>query len=135
MKSACSWNRIYCVPRLADEDLKRGEQPLREYEQSLRKESNVANWGDLNWRFHSSLYTAANRPRCLSIARNIHNNADRYVRLHLFLVKKTKRANEEHREILKLCQKRDVEKACLALEKHIAQAGESLAEYFRERRI
>jgi hypothetical protein len=33
-----------------------------------------------------------------------------------------------------LCQNRDVERACRALEKHIAQAGQSLAEYFRERR-
>jgi DNA-binding GntR family transcriptional regulator len=122
------------VPQLTDEDLKRSERTLKEYEQALKKKSNVANWGERNWRFHSSLYAAASRPRCLSIATNIHNNADRYVRLHLFLVKETKQANEEHREILKLCQKRDVEKACRALEKHIAQAGQSLAEYFRNRR-
>src|SRR6516225_826437 len=122
------------IPRLTADDLKRSEQILKEYERSLSKKSTVAGWGELNWRFHSSLYSAANRPRCLSIARNIHNNADRYVRLHLFLVEETKRANEEHREILQLCQKRDVERACRALEKHIAQAGQSLAEYFRERR-
>src|SRR5262245_10263295 len=77
------------IPRLTDEDLERSEQTLKEYEQALKKKSNVAHWGDHNWRFHSSLYAAANRPRCLSIARNIHNNADRYVRLHLFLVKET----------------------------------------------
>lgn len=122
------------IPRMTGEDFEEAENTLTSYTTSLKKEENVEDWGVLNWKFHSCLYEAANRPRILSMAESIHNNADRYVRLHLFLVHETTRANEEHREILRFCKEGDVEAACKALEQHIEYAGKSLAEYLRSRR-
>ena len=122
------------IPRMTDEDFEEAESILESYTGSLEKEENVENWGALNWKFHSCLYEAANRPRILSMAESIHNNADRYVRLHLFLVRETTRANQEHRTILQFLKERNVEAACRRLELHIESAGQSLAEYLRSRR-
>ena len=122
------------IPRMTDEDFEEAESILESYTGSLEKEENVENWGALNWKFHSCLYEAANRPRILSMAESIHNNADRYVRLHLFLVRETTRANQEHRTILQFSKERNVEAACRHLELHIESAGKSLAEYLRSRR-
>ena len=121
------------IPRMTDEDFEEAERTLTSYTNSLRKEETVEDWGALNWRFHSCLYEAANRPRILSMAESIHNNADRYVRLHLLLVHETTRANDEHKEILLFSRQRDVDAACRALERHIEYAGKSLAEYLRSR--
>jgi DNA-binding GntR family transcriptional regulator len=122
------------IPRMTDEDFEEAESILESYTGSLEIEENVENWGALNWKFHSCLYEAANRPRILSMAESIHNNADRYVRLHLFLVRETTRANQEHRTILQFSKERNVEAACRCLEQHIESAGKSLAEYLRSRR-
>src|SRR3982751_5528117 len=37
-----------------------------------------ARWGELNWKLHEELYSAANRPITLDFVRKIHDNLDRY---------------------------------------------------------
>jgi DNA-binding GntR family transcriptional regulator len=117
------------IPRLTESDLRHAEGVLHAYESSLNQDSDVAAWGQLNWEFHSTLYAAANRPKFLAIAQNIHHNADRYVRLHLVLVHDIAQANNEHREILELCKQGNVDSACGLLEKHIISSGRQLADY------
>jgi len=124
----------HAIPFLTDDDLDCAEEVLGAYDRALNQDSDVATWGDLNWRFHATLYAGADRPKFLSIAQNIHHNADRYVRLHLFLVHDIKRAKEEHQQILRLCRERNVEAACLMLEKHIMSSGRQLADYLSKRR-
>lgn len=129
-----SYLLIQAIPRLTDEDFRRAERVLEEYNASLNQEKDVASWGELNWRFHSALYAGAHRPKFLSIAQSIHDNADRYVRLHLVLVHDLIQAKDEHNEILRLSRLRDVEAACRALENHIMKSGQQLADYLRSRR-
>ena len=53
----------HAVPRLTEEDLERAEESLVTYERALNDETDFEVWGELHWRFHSSLYAAANRTR------------------------------------------------------------------------
>ena len=122
------------IPFLTAQEFSHAEEVLNAYEQALNQDSDVASWGELNWEFHATLYAAANRPRFLSIAQNIHHNADRYVRLHLLLVHDIEKAKNEHREILRLCKLRSVDDACRLLEDHIYSSGRQLAEYLNQRR-
>ncbi|HMX30225.1 MAG TPA: GntR family transcriptional regulator, partial [Blastocatellia bacterium] len=62
------------VPRLTEDDLQRAEQALADYEQALNDEADFEVWGELHWRFHSTLYAAANRSRSLSLIQTINNN-------------------------------------------------------------
>jgi DNA-binding GntR family transcriptional regulator len=122
------------IPQLNQADFAQADSILRKYEVELRKEQHVEAWGRLNWQFHSTLYSQANRPYFLSIIRNVNNTGERYTRLQLYLTHGMKRANEEHHEILDLCRKRDVDEACKLLRQHIQYAGQSLKQALQERR-
>jgi DNA-binding GntR family transcriptional regulator len=122
------------VPRLTEQDFTDAEAVLRRYVSELRREDHLAAWGRLNWQFHSLLYSRANQPRFMAIIRNVNNSGERYTRLQLYLTHGTKRANEEHHQILELCRKRDVAAACKLLRQHIRYAGESLKQALEQKR-
>jgi DNA-binding GntR family transcriptional regulator len=113
---------------LSEEDLSKAESILRKYVDTLRRDDHVSPWGRLSWQFHSTLYSRADQPRFMAIIRNVNSSGERYTRLQLHLTNGTKRAIEEHRQMLELCRKREVAVACTLLREHILHAGRSLKE-------
>jgi DNA-binding GntR family transcriptional regulator len=122
------------IPNLTEADFNQAEAILETYEKALWKEEEVGTWGRLNWQFHSTLYSRANRPRFMSMIQTINNNGDRYTRLQLYLTHAFERAKEEHRMLLKLCRERNASAACELLERHIHNAGRTLKEFLKQRR-
>lgn len=122
------------VPQLSEEDLGRADAILRKFADDLRREEHVSTWGSMNWDFHSILYSRARRPHMMNIIRNVNAKGERYTRLQLYLTHGMKRANQEHRDILELCRKREVEGACALLRQHILYAGQSLKQVLEQRR-
>lgn len=122
------------IPHLTQPDFSQAEGVLKEFEAELQQEEHMSKWGRLNWQFHSILYSRSNRPRFLSIIRNVNNNGERYTRLQLYLTHGASRANEEHRQLLDLSQNRDIVAACKLLKQHIEYAGQSLKQALIERR-
>jgi DNA-binding GntR family transcriptional regulator len=82
----------------------------------------VATWGGLNWQFHKSLYLPANRPETLSIIEGINIQTDRFIRVQLLMSGAIANAELEHRELLRLCEERDI-RAVEYLRLHIQNAG------------
>ncbi len=124
----------HAIAQLTDEDFQNAERILWEYEKSLEHESDIALWGQWNWRFHSVLYGPARRPVLLGLLRALNNNCDRYTRLHLLVTREQHRAGEAHRELLAACRTRSADLACDALWQHITQAGRYLKEFIQQRR-
>ncbi|MGH9583977.1 MAG: GntR family transcriptional regulator [Bryobacteraceae bacterium] len=122
------------VPRLTEKELSQAAAVLRKYADELNHEEHIAAWGRLNWQFHSALYACANRPHLMAIIRNINNKGERYTRLQLYLTHGMKRANQEHRQLLKLCHQRDARAAAKLLRQHIQHAGQSLKQILQDRR-
>ncbi len=122
------------IPHLTKEHFQRAEKILREYERAVEEEFDVASWGELNWRFHSTLYEAANRPMMISFLKLLNTNCDRYTRLHLLVTRNLHRAGEAHRAILTVCKTKDADAACDVLWHHITDAGQYLKEFIRVRR-
>ena len=122
------------IPHLTQSDFLLAEGVLKEFETELQQEDHMSRWGRLNWQFHSILYSRANRPRFLSIIRNVDNNGERYTRLQLYLTHGASRANEEHRQLLELSRNRDVVAGCKLLRQHIQYAGLSLKQALVDRR-
>lgn len=85
-------------------------------------------WSELNSRFHSSLYHAADRPMTLDIVQNLNNNSDRYIRVHLLLAGGVNKADPEHSKLLTLCRQKKVEPACALLRQHILGAADEIIE-------
>jgi DNA-binding GntR family transcriptional regulator len=122
------------IAHLTEEDLDRADAVLDAYELAFERHD-VAQWGALNWRFHSTLMFAANRPLTLSVLSGLHNQSDRYMRMQLALTKGEVRAIGEHRAIAAAVRRRDVEEATSLLSHHIVSAGESLIEFLRVYRM
>lgn len=124
----------FSIPNLSEADFQKAEQILDTYEKALWREGEVSSWGRLNWQFHSTLYSGANRPYFMSIIQMLNNNGDRYTRLQLYLTQAFERAKKEHRELLDLCRKRDAAAAVQLLERHILNAGKMLKEFVKQHR-
>ncbi|MGC1105889.1 MAG: GntR family transcriptional regulator [Candidatus Acidiferrales bacterium] len=122
------------IPNLTDADFEKADSILGTYEKALWMKEEVGTWGRLNWQFHATLYSRANRPHFMSIIKMINNNGDRYTRLQLYLTQAFERAKKEHRMLLDLCQKRDAAAASDLLERHIHNAGRMLKEFVKQHR-
>jgi DNA-binding GntR family transcriptional regulator len=121
------------VPRLTTYQLDQADEILDRYADALRR-TDVAQWGELNWQFHSHLYAPADRPISLAILQRLHQQSDRYLRMQLALTHGESRANEEHRAIAAATRAGDVKRACQLMRDHIAGAGRSLLAFLRSRR-
>src|SRR5690242_10157950 len=55
------------IPNLTAEDFKKAKSILEVFDKALWTESEIGSWGRLNYEFHSTLYSRANRPRFMSI--------------------------------------------------------------------
>jgi DNA-binding GntR family transcriptional regulator len=121
------------VPEITSVDLERAADILEAYEAAF-KAGDVATWGDLNWRFHSTLLGATDRPLTIGLLQTLHNQSDRYTRLQLSLTHGESRAAEEHRAILQATREQDIDAACALLHAHILDAGHSLVDFLRVHR-
>src|SRR5690349_6260437 len=107
------------IPNLTEEHFESAQAILKRYEQALWTEDDIADWGRLNWEFHSRLYAGAERPQFQSVIRTLNYQCERYIRLQLYLTRAMERAREEHRKLLTLCRERNTEEAVSLLGRHI----------------
>jgi len=122
------------IPNFTEEDFDKAAGILTKYEDSLEKDSEIMNWGEWNWAFHSTLYAPANRSTMLAFIKTLNNNCDRYTRLHLVFTRKLHQAGEAHRELLKACRTMNPDVASAALWRHITDAGSYLKEFIQRHR-
>lgn len=118
------------IPHINSDHVQRANEILTAYERAL-VEHNVAAWGELNWKFHSTLYAPADRPLTMGYAQKLHQHADRYLRMQLALTHGESQAKEEHRAILAAARRKDGLAACPMLREHILGAGERLLTFLR----
>jgi DNA-binding GntR family transcriptional regulator len=121
------------IPHLTPGDFAHAEALLNQYVDELETKDQVPAWGRLNWQFHSTLYSRANRPHLMSSIRNVNNRVERYSCLQLDFGERMKRVNQEHAKILELCRKRETSAACTLLRQHIQHAGLSLRQALEDR--
>lgn len=92
-----------------------------------------ARWGELNWKLHQELYSAANRPITLDFVRKIHDNLDRYVRIQMSLAEENRRrAHAEHIELIDVCESKQTAKALDLLREHIHGVRNDLLNHLKE---
>ncbi|MGI2260389.1 GntR family transcriptional regulator [Shewanella sp. GXUN23E] len=114
------------IPNMQDEDFARAKQTLSSLEQAFRREDAIASWALLNTEFHTSLYLAARRPHTLEVVQGLNTNCDRYIRMQLLLTGGVPKAEQDHKELLKLCQDRNIEGAVAFLRQHILSAADDI---------
>lgn len=104
----------YAVPRMTAADMAAVEAIIEKFEAADNSEI-----GDINWELHRALYRASGRELSLQILGNLYLHVDRYVRLHMGMIDRQKDSNNDHRELLAACRRRDAEQAVQILRAHI----------------
>ncbi|AXT36864.1 GntR family transcriptional regulator (plasmid) [Phaeobacter sp. LSS9] len=121
------------IPAMTTTDFARCTQILDEMDASYDADD-VATWGALNHRYHSALYAAAERKLTNEMLQGLSLHSDRFIRMHLSVMKQREPAKAEHRELLALAEARDVNAACAALTRHISRTKEELLTLVAENR-
>lgn len=116
------------IPQLSEHTLDEAEAVLAETDAETHSEY----WGELNWQFHAILYRSAGRPKLLSMIQNLHNNVERYMRLYLSTLHYQAKSQQEHRELLAACRRKDISGAQEILRRHMADASGNLTGYLRQ---
>lgn len=119
------------APRLTDEDFLDLNNVLKAYGEALSS-GEILVWGELNRRFHFDLLRHADRPRSLTIVSGLLQDCDRPTRLQLSASGDLNRAQQEHTQILALCESRKIDAAAAALRNHIETVGVSLVAVYRD---
>lgn len=115
------------LPSLTAEDLQRAAEILED----INSEQDIGRWGELNARFHLTLYGRAGRKRLLDLLQ-IHLRAgDRYVRLHHSQRVRRPDSQAEHRALLAACHEKDEDRACAILHHHILDAKTKLDAFLK----
>jgi DNA-binding GntR family transcriptional regulator len=85
-------------------------------------------WESANRAFHAALYRPCAMPRLLASIEMLHESRTRYMHATASCVAWDPGSQREHRQLLAAVRKGDVDRACGLLEKHIAEAGETLVQ-------
>ena len=99
---------------------------------AIDREENIAKWGELNWEFHSTLYSTAELPRVMETLRTLHTNIARYLVLYLAGMDYQKKSQREHRALLQACRAGEMEKAKDILDEHLRSASTHLIKFLNE---
>jgi DNA-binding GntR family transcriptional regulator len=116
------------IPNLTVAQLKHAEEILT----AIDQEENIAKWGELNWKFHATLYSPASLPRLMDTIKALHTNIARYLVLYLAGMAYQKKSQKEHRAILAACRHGETEKAVTYLEGHLRDASKALVAFLKK---
>ncbi|WP_110601999.1 GntR family transcriptional regulator [Salinicola lusitanus] len=117
----------YAIPNLKAADLEHAASILRQYDAALDAGSQIDNWSDYNFAFHHALYAPSGLPETLAMIGQLNTKSGRYIRMQLVYTREIEKAEREHRELLELARRGDVDPACRLLERHIKDAAEGIA--------
>jgi DNA-binding GntR family transcriptional regulator len=118
------------IPNMLDEDFEEAAQILADYD----REPNAGKWGEMNWRFHQTLYVPCNRAKLLAMIDANYGHVGRFTRMQVSLAAGKERPQREHHQILDACRRGEIDRAVGLLEEHIVHTQKSLLAASRPRR-
>jgi len=92
----------------------------------IDRETDLSKWAELNWEFHAALYAPSQMPLLIQTARDLHHNV---VRLLVYLIRDAHRqeSQRQHRELLTLVRRGELDAACALLERHLREPAQFFA--------
>lgn len=121
------------IPNMTAKDFALCQRLLDKMEVSYNADD-VAEWGVLNFEFHSALYAAAERKLTKELLQRVNLLSDRYVRMHLSVMQQREPAKNEHHKLLILAQEQEIEDGCSLLTNHLMRTKDQLLAMIAEKR-
>ncbi len=121
------------IPNMTQMDFARCAEILDRMDASF-DQNDVGKWGILNHQYHSALYAGADRQLTRDMLDRINTQADRYIRMHLSVMKQREPAKIEHHQLLSLARSGDVDAACELLKTHIQRTRDQILELIASKR-
>ena len=112
------------IPHLTEADFGLAEELLQE----IDGETDVGRMGELNLRFHMTLYARAGLPRLIALTEQHLAGADRHLRFHLSA--SGDMGQDEHRQLLAACRNGSEAEAVDILALHHGRAMERIRAFF-----
>ncbi len=100
---------------------------------ALDQEADPAQWSELNWAFHATLYSPARMPRLLDTIHTLHVNVARYLILYLNQMDFQNVSQQEHRAILNVCRFGQTQQAADLLTAHLRAAAQHLVSFLNQK--
>ncbi|MGE8179683.1 GntR family transcriptional regulator [Pseudomonas fluorescens] len=113
------------IPLLDDEDFAEAER----YIDDLETQTDYAEIGRLNRLFHMTLYRKAPNRRLLSLVESGLWEEERFLRFNLEAMGLGKLSQEDHRDLLRAAQARDIALSVTKLENHLNRGVEVITRY------
>lgn len=113
------------VPLLDAQDYALARQCIEQLEQ----ESDYSRIGTLNRMFHMALYAKTPNKRLMRLVEAGLNEEERFLRFNLKDMGLGKLAQDDHWELLRLAQAKDVEQIVVALHNHLNRAVHAITRY------
>ncbi|MCW2237183.1 GntR family transcriptional regulator [Azospirillum canadense] len=117
------------LPSLTTDDLAQADELIAE----MDGEADPGRMGELNRRFHMTLYGRAGHPRLLALVEQHLLAADRYLRFQFAALGYHPRSQDEHRALLAACRAGDGAAAERLVMEHVGEAAEQLTAFLKER--
>lgn len=114
------------IPNLTREDLDRAEDLIAD----MDREADHGRLGELNRRFHLSLYARADSPKLLHLVERQLAAHDRYLRFHLAILGREHMSQDDHRAMVEAAARLDVDAGVAVLQRHIDVADTDSARFF-----
>jgi DNA-binding GntR family transcriptional regulator len=116
------------VPRLTADDWQALDATLAAFDEAVAQ-GDVARWGQLNAQLHAGLYARAEAPRTEAIVQSLLQSSDRCTRLQMNRPAAWKRAQREHRLLVRRAREGALDEACALLVDHIEQVHRDLVKH------
>jgi DNA-binding GntR family transcriptional regulator len=99
----------------------------------LDRQDEPAEWSRTNWRFHTRLYRAAERPLVIGLLSGLRARAEGAMQLLIAAPERRAKLNQEHRGILECIRAQRTDEALALLDAHLLQGKEKVLDLVEER--
>ena len=114
------------IEKITPDDLQNAREILGRFDNAMDHMREIDHWTGYNWEFHAALYAPAGKPETLKTLADLHNKCDRYIRLQLLTGDHIQRAEDEHHELVDICERKDKRAAKSLMHRHIVGVEEDL---------
>ena len=115
----------HAIPLIPVRDIIRAQSVL----EIIDNENDKAQWSDLNWEFHKTLYQSAQMPLVVNTVHTLHNNVSRFLLIYYDTLDGSDISQKDHWDLLAAFKEKNISNAQEILKRHLSTAERKLQNF------